>query len=501
MHYLGEQEVFSATQLYAAYLGRLRDIASIEHKSTVSDVVIAVPGWYTDVQRRAVLDAAEIASLHPLRLINETTATALGYGITKTDLPSPEENKPRVVVFVDIGHTQYQVSVVSFVKGSLQVRGYAYDHHFGGRDVDYALVQYFAEEFKTKYKIDVLGNKKAIFRLSVAVERLKKVLSANAQAPLSVESIMNDIDASSSMTREVMEDLVAPLLERTVVPLEKALAQAGVSKDEVDAIELVGGSSRIPALKNRIQAFFDKPLSFTCNQEEAIARGATLACATLSPVFRVRDFTISDLATYPIDVEWEPTPEEQQTKLSVIQSTSPAPSGKLLSFFRSEPFELLARYADPTVLPGGINPYIGRYAVKGVHPTAKGEGAQVKLKAKISASGTFQFDGAQIYEEVEDESAPVEPDAMDTTGAEGGQAAAGVGTAGKAKRKVTKRDVAAVFMSTSLDKALVDEFLAKEGEMHAADKLVAETEDKKNALEEYVCESGPFLSVGKGWRG
>lgn len=373
----------------------------------------------------------------------------------------------------------------------MQVKAYAYDHHFGGRDLDFALVQHFAEEFKGKYKIDVLGNKKAIFRLSVAVERLKKVLSANAQAPLNVESIMNDIDASSSLTREAFEELIAGLLDRTTVPLEKALAQAGLSREEVDAVELVGGSTRVPALKNRIQAFFGKPLSFTCNQDEAIARGATLACATLSPIFRVRDFAISDIANYPIDVEWEPTPDETQTKLEVLTASSNCPSGKLLSFFRNEPFELQARYSRPDLLPGGINPYIGRYVVKGVAPTAGGEPSQIKLKAKILANGTFVFDGAQLYEEVE--GAPEEPAAAapaPVDGAEPMETDAATAPAAKAaKRKVTKKDLPARFLSTSLDKAIVNELLAKEGEMYASDKLVFETEDKKNALEEYVYDT------------
>lgn len=255
VNYLGEEQVLSATQLYAALLARLRDTAQAELKANVNDVVIAVPGWYTDIQRRAVLDAAEIANLHPLRLINELTATALGYGITKTDLPPPEE-KPRYVAFVDIGHSQYQVAIVAFSKGALHVKGFAYDHHFGGRDLDFALLQHFAAEFKEKYKIDVLSNKKAIFRLAAAVEKLKKVLSANAQAPLNVESLMNDIDASSSFTREAFEELIAPLLERTIAPLERALAQADISKDDIETVELIGGSTRVPALKSRVQEFF-----------------------------------------------------------------------------------------------------------------------------------------------------------------------------------------------------------------------------------------------------
>ncbi|KAH9811514.1 Hsp70 protein-domain-containing protein [Melampsora americana] len=464
--YLGQEETFTITQLYAAYLGKLRDIAQAELKNTVNDVVIAVPGWYTDIQRRAVLDAAEIANLHPLRLINELTATALGYGITKTDLP-PLEETPRYVAFVDIGHSQYQVAIVAFNKATLTVKGFAYDHHFGGRNLDYALLQHFATEFKEKYKIDVLANKKAVFRLAAAVEKLKCVLSANAQAPLNVESIMNDIDASSSMTRETLEELIAPLLEKTTQPLERALAQAGIPKDAIETVELVGGSTRVPALKSRIQEFFGKPLSFTCNQDEAVARGATLACAGLSPIFKVREFSVNDIANYSIRTEWQPTPDDPQTSLDTFTPESLVPSGKLLSFHRSEPFELVVSYSEPSQLPGGINPIIGRYVINQVSPTAKGEPVLVKVKAKLNASGLTVFEGATAHEEI----------AGEDKEEEGG------------KKKVTKKELTSTFLTSSLSKEILNNFLAKEGEMYAGDKLVAETEDRKNALEEYVYDT------------
>ncbi|KAG0142877.1 hypothetical protein CROQUDRAFT_135313 [Cronartium quercuum f. sp. fusiforme G11] len=462
--YLGDTQLFSITQLYAAYLGKLRDTAQAELKNTVNDVVIAVPGWYTDIQRRAVLDAAEIASLHPLRLINELTATALGYGITKTDLP-PIEETPKYVAFVDIGHSQYQVAIVGFNKGTLTVKGFAYDRHFGGRDLDYALVQHFAEEFKEKYRIDVLANKKATFRLAAAVEKLKSVLSANAQAPLNVESIMNDIDASSSMTRETLEELIAPLLERTTDPLERALNQAGISKDLIESVELVGGSTRVPALKSRIQAFFNKPLSFTCNQDEAVARGATLACAGLSPIFKVRDFAVNDIATFSIQTEWEPTPDDNQTSLDTFNPDSPVPSGKLLSFYRSEPFELIISYSDLNQLPGGVNPLIGRYIVSNVSKSSNGQPSLIKIRAKLSPSGLVHFEGATLHEEIEGSNTE------------------------EGKKKVNKKELNATFIDGSLKKDLLNEFLAKEGDMHASDKLVAETEDRKNALEEYVYDT------------
>ncbi|GAA5946381.1 hypothetical protein JCM3765_000220 [Sporobolomyces pararoseus] len=485
--YLGEQTTFSATQLYAMYLAKLRDTASAELKAAVNDVSIAVPVWYTEAQRRAVVDAAEIAGLNPLRLINDTTATALGYGITKTDLPAVGEPS-RNVVFVDIGHSDYTVSIVSFNKGQLVVKGTAFDRHFGGRDFDYALVQHFAKEFETKYKIDVNSNKKAIFRLSAAVEKLKKVLSANALAPLSVESIMNDVDASSTMKREEFEELISPVLEKVTAPLERALAASGLAKEDIESIELVGGSTRIPVLKQRIQDFFGRPLSFTSNQDEAIARGATLACAQVSPVFKVREFNTFDAQLFPIELSWEASADaaaDEGTSILAFDVGNAIPSTKVLSFTRSEPFELEAKYSNPSDLPGGVNPWIGKYTVKGVKPSAEGAKQLVKVKARLNLSGCLSFEGATLIEEGPEE---IVPEPMETEAAAPpaeGEAPAEPAPPKKV-RKTTKTALPTSAAGLRLDTSVVEEYKEKEGQMYASDKLVIETEDRKNALEEYV---------------
>ena len=462
------------------YLAKLKDTASVELKAAVNDVSIAVPVWYTEAQRRAVIDAAEIAGLNPLRLINDTTATALGYGITKTDLPAVGEPS-RNVVFVDVGHSDYTVSIVSFNKGQLVVKGTAFDRHFGGRDFDYALVQHFAKEFSEKYKIDVNSNKKAIFRLTAAVEKLKKVLSANALAPLSVESIMNDIDASSTMKREEFEELISPVLEKVTVPLEQALAASGLSKEDIESIELVGGSTRIPSLKQRIQDFFGRPLSFTSNQDEAIARGATLACAQVSPVFKVREFNTFDAQLFPIELSWEASADaaaDEGTNILAFDVGNAIPSTKVLSFTRSEPFELEAKYANPQSLPGGINPWIGKYTVKGVKASAEGAKQLVKVKARLNLSGCLSFEGATLIEEGPEETVPEPMETEPAAPPAEGEAAAPAEPAAPPKkvRKTTKTALPTSSAGLRLDVALVNDFKEKEGQMYASDKLVLETE-------------------------
>ncbi|WFD26871.1 adenyl-nucleotide exchange factor sse1 [Malassezia nana] len=484
VRFQNEEQVFSATQLLAMYLGKLRDTTQNElGGSGVSDVVLSVPIWFTDAQRRAMLHAAEIANLNPLRVMNEPTATALGYGITKTDLP--EADNPRNVVFVDIGHSSYQVSVVAFCKGQLTVLGAWADPNFGGRNFDRALMEHFAEEFKGKYKIDVFSNAKATFRLAAGCERLKKVLSANTLAQLNVESLMNDIDAASQLKREEFEALIAPYLDRVHEPLDAALAQSGLTKEEIHSVELVGGSSRIPALKDRIAAWYGKHLSFTLNQDEAIVRGCTLACATLSPVFRVREFSVHDISSYPIKVSWEPAPDvpDEENELVVFNTNNPVPSTKILTFYRKEPFSLDASYADHENLPKGINPWLGRVTIKNVAPNEKGEHSIVKVKARLNLHGVLNVESAYTVDEIEkEEEVPVvDPNA-------------GSDAEPKTEKKIVKKlqrkdDLPIVSGIGLLDSSLLAELKEREGQMYAADKLVADTEDRKNALEEYIYDT------------
>ncbi|KAF8249776.1 heat shock protein 70 [Wilcoxina mikolae CBS 423.85] len=483
--YLGQDEVFSATQLIAMYLTKIKATASAELKLPVSDVVLSVPPWFTDPQRRSIMDAAEIAGLKLLRLMNDTTATALGWGITKLDLPTGDE-PPRRVCFIDIGHSNYTVSIVAFKKGELTVLATAFDRHLGGRNIDKALIDHFAGVFKEKYKIDIYTNAKAYFRVASAVEKLKKVLSANAQAPINVESVMNDVDASSMLKREELEELIQPLLDRVTVPLEEALAEAKLTKDDIDAIELVGGSTRVPSLKERISDFFGKPLSFTLNQDEAIARGCAFACAILSPVFRVRDFSVHDILSYPIEFTWEQSPDipDEDTSLTVFNKNNTVPSTKILTFYRKEPFDLEAKYAEPEKLPGKMSPWIGRFSVKGVQPI-NGDFMICKLKARVNLHGVLNVEGGFFVEEVEvEEEIKEEGDAMETEGGEEKPK-----KTRKVKKQVKKGELPVVSSTATIDERTKQEWTERENQMFMEDKLVADTEDRKNALEEYIYEN------------
>ncbi|PNP52742.1 hypothetical protein THARTR1_06583 [Trichoderma harzianum] len=487
VNYLGNSEKFTATQLVAMYLSKIKQTTANELKLPVADLCLSVPAWFTDSQRRALLDAAEIAGLKVLRLMNDTTAAALGWGITKLDLPAPEE-KPRRVCFIDIGHSNFTCSIVEFKKGELAVKATAWDRNFGGRDFDKALVDHLAKEFKGKYKVDINTHGRAMARTIAAAEKTKKILSANQQAPVNIESLMNDVDASSMVTRQEFEAMVEPLLARVHVPLEQALAQAKLSKDDIDIIEIVGGGSRVPILKERIQGFFEKPLSYTMNADEAVARGCAFSCAILSPAFRVRDFTVQDIISYPIEFGWEKAPDipDEDTSLTVFNKGGVLPSTKILTFYRKQPFDLEARYANSEELPGKTNPWIGRFSVKGVKADGKEDFMICKLKARVNIHGVLNVENGyyvedqEVEEEVKDDDKKdddkKDTDAMDTDNTK----------TRKVKKQVRKGDLPIASGTASLDASSKTALTEKESAMVMEDKLVADTEEKKNELEAYI---------------
>ncbi|CAN1318789.1 Heat shock 70 kDa protein 16 [Linum perenne] len=274
----------------------LKDVAEKNLEMPVVDCVIGIPSYFTDLQRRAYMDAARIAGLKPLRLMHDCAATALSYGIYKTDFSN---TGPTYVAFIDIGHCDTQVSIVSFEVGHMRVMSHAFESNLGGRDFDEVLFGYFAAQFKEYYKIDVYSNLRASIRLRAACEKLKKVLSANSEAPLNIECLMEEIDVKSSIKRDEFERLSSGLLERVGIPCKKALHDAGVSVGKIHSVELVGSGSRIPAIAKLLTSLFGREPSRTINASECVARGCALQCAMLSPVFRVREY---DVSTFQIDL-------------------------------------------------------------------------------------------------------------------------------------------------------------------------------------------------------
>ena len=394
----GESKTFSATQLAAMFIGKVKNTVQQETKSNINDICIAVPAWYSEEQRYSIADAAKVAGLNPVRIVNDVTAAAVSYGVFKTDLPEGDA-KPRIVAFVDIGHSSYTCSIMAFKKGELKVLGTAYDKHFGGRDFDRAITEHFADEFKSKYKIDIRTNAKAYNRILTAAEKLKKVLSANTQAPFSAESVMDDVDVSSSMTREELEELVKPLLTRVTEPVTKALAQANLTVEDIDFVEIIGGTTRIPTLKNSISEAFNKPLSTTLNQDEAIAKGAAFICAIHSPTLRVRPFKFEDIHPYSVSYSWDKQVEEEES-MEVFPAGSTFPSTKLITLQRTGDFQMSAYYTTPEQLPKGTKADIAKWEITGLQVPEGAESVPVKVVLRCDPSGLHTIEEAYTVEDI-----------------------------------------------------------------------------------------------------
>ncbi|KAH3681613.1 hypothetical protein WICPIJ_007429 [Wickerhamomyces pijperi] len=476
VRFLGQQEQFTSTQLAAMYFNKLKSTVVKETKATITDVVISVPVWYSQAQRHAVADAAKIANLNPVRIVNDLTAAAVGYGVLKTDLP---EDKPLTIAFVDIGHSSYEVSIANLKKGELKVLGSAFDKNFGGRDFDYAIANHFADELDAKYKVDVRSNPKSFSRILTSAEKIKKVLSANTQAPFNVESVINDIDFSSSMTREALEESVAPLLARAHLPIEAALKQAGLTKEDIDFVEVIGGGSRVPSLKDTITEAFGKPLSFHLNQDESIARGAAFICAMHSPTLRVRQFKFTDVTPYSVSYSWDKQTEDDETELEVFPAGSSYPSTKLVSLERTGDFKISSKYTNPAELPAGTNAAIASYEVKGVSPAEGQSTVTVKAKLRANESGFFTVESAYTVEEVEEEQeVPYEGEAPKPEDYEPQY---------KTVKVLRPKDVLTVVVSDeSLPTAELNTYLEKEGQLTSSDELVFKIQNKRNEIEEYI---------------
>nr|XP_033805997.1 heat shock protein 105 kDa [Geotrypetes seraphini] len=545
--YMGEEHSFSVEQITAMLLTKLKETAENNLKKPVTDCVISVPSFFTDAERRSVLDAAQIVGLNCLRLMNDMTAVALNFGIYKQDLPALEE-KPRIVVFVDMGHSAFQVSACAFNKAKLKVLGTAFDPFLGGRNFDEKLVEHFCAEFKTKYKLNVKAKIRAVLRLYQECEKLKKLMSSNSMdLPLNIECFMNDIDVSGKMNRSQFEELCVDVLQRIEAPLHSLMEQIQLRKEDISAVEIVGGATRIPAVKERISKFFGKDVSTTLNADEAVARGCALQCAILSPAFKVREFSVTDVVPFPISLKWSIDQDEAEGVHEVFSRNHAAPFSKVLTFYRKGSFQLEAFYSDPGIIPYPESK-IGQFIVQNVAAPKDGDMSKVKVKVRVNTHGIFSVSTASMIERVQVEEndnlmeieadaqaqlspehterdkniqqditdagaqSQVESDGQDTPSLEPTREGNKMTDPEKINEKKgdqppeakkTKMKVKNIELPVEanlvwqLGKDLLNMYIENEGKMIIQDKLEKERNDAKNAVEEYVYEfrdklSGPY---------
>jgi heat shock protein 1/8 len=292
-------KTYSPEEISAMILTKMKTIAESFIGKTVTDCVITTPAYFNDAQRQSTKDAGLIAGMNVLRVINEPTAAAIAYGLDKKD-------KARHVLIFDCGGGTHDVSVLSIDDGVFEVKATGGDTHLGGSDFDQRIVEHLIQEFQQKHKMAIGENKRAVRRLLTAAEKAKRTLSTSSTTSIEIDSLHQGIDFSTTLTRAKFENLCMDIFQRTMAPVEQVLSDAKLSKSEIDDIVLVGGSTRIPKIRELLSKFFNgKELSHHINPDEAVAYGAAVQAAILSGTRdeRINDVVLLDVNPLSLGVE------------------------------------------------------------------------------------------------------------------------------------------------------------------------------------------------------
>ncbi len=244
--YKGERKTYSPEEITAMLIGKMKEIAESYLGQPVKDAILTCPAYFNDSQRQATKDAATIAGLNTLRLLNEPTAAALAYGLDRKD------TRDKHVLVFDCGGGTHDVSLLSISDGFFEVKAVGGNSRLGGVDFDNRLVDYCAQDFKKKYQKDLSSNPKALRRLRSACERTKRTLSSASEASIEIDSLYEGQDYYVKITRAKFEDLCMDLFKATLEPVDKVLKDSKIDKKRVDEIILVGGSTRIPKIQQML---------------------------------------------------------------------------------------------------------------------------------------------------------------------------------------------------------------------------------------------------------
>jgi len=376
---MGEKQ-YSPPEVSAMILAKIKADAEAYLGETITQAVITVPAYFNDAQRNATKDAGKIAGLEVLRIINEPTASSLAYGLDKKD--------NEVIAVYDLGGGTFDISVLEVGDGVFQVRSTSGDTFLGGDDFDQRIMDHLIEEFKKENGVDLSNDRQALQRLKEAAEKAKIELSTVMQTEINLPYLTADANGPKhlvmTVTRAKLEQLTADLVDRTIAPVKQALADAGLKPGDVNEIVMVGGMTRMPAVQDRVRAFFGKDPHKGVNPDEVVAVGAAIQAGVLGG--EVKDILLLDVTPLTLSIE---TLGSVATPQIDRNTTVPTRRSQVFSTASDNQTQVEIHVLQGERPMAADNKSLGKFILDGIPPAPRGI-PQIEVTFDIDANGILK---------------------------------------------------------------------------------------------------------------